>query len=89
MISLVFLTGCGGSGTTILGRLLGRHPRVTYLNDRFDLWVDALPIADIWGFSHPDEHGARVELTADDLDRPGVRDGIDLVLKPSAQAARC
>ena len=79
MNSLVFLTGCGGSGTTILGRLLGRHPRVTYLNDRFDLWVDALPIADIWGFSDRDDHGARVELTANDLDRPGVRDGIDLV----------
>ncbi len=79
MTSLVFLTGCGGSGTTILGRLRERHPRVTYLNDRFDLWVDALPIADIWGLSDRDDHAARVELTADDLDRPGVRDAIDLV----------
>ena len=79
MISLVFLTGCGGSGTTILGRLLERHPRVTYLNDRFDLWVDTLPVADIWGLSDRDDHRARVELTADDLDRSGVRDGIDLV----------
>ena len=79
MDSLVFLTGCGSSGTTILGRLLERHPRVAYLNDRFDLWVDALPVADIWGFSDRDEHLARVELTADDLDRPGVRHGIDRI----------
>lgn len=47
--ALAFITGCGRSGTTILGRLLAKHPEITYLNDRFDLWVGPLPVTDIWG----------------------------------------
>ena len=85
MRSLVFLTGCGRSGTTILGQLLQRHPDVAYLNDRFDLWIDVLPRADIWGFSQQFSQGAdrpgAIELTAHDLDEPGVRDAIEVIRK--------
>ncbi len=80
MHSLVFLTGCGRSGTTILGELLDRHPDVVYLNDQFDVWVDALPRADIWGFSKQlstgADHPRSIELTAQDLEEPGVREAI-------------
>lgn len=83
MHSLVFLTGCGRSGTTILGELLDQHPDVVYLNDRFDLWVEALPRADIWGFSKQlstgADHPRSIELTAQDLEEPGVQEAIDLI----------
>lgn len=61
--TLAFITGCGRSGTTILGRILERHPEVRYLNDRRDLWIRPFPIADIWG-RHEIE--ARVALGAAD-----------------------
>lgn len=78
MRRLVFLTGCGRSGTTILGTLLAQHPDVAYLNDRFDLWINALPQADIWDMTqgsstNPVHHGS-IALGADILDEPGVRD---------------
>lgn len=65
--ALAFVTGCGRSGTTLVGELLARHPEVRYLNDRADLWMRAFPIADVWG-RHDDARsaGARVALTADD-----------------------
>lgn len=47
----VFLTGCGRSGTTILGKVLARHPDIAVLNDRFDLWVRPFPAADAWGLT--------------------------------------
>ena len=85
MTELVFLTGCGRSGTTILGRALARHPEVTYLNDRFDLWIESLPIADIWGLSGGS--AGRIELTAGDLERPGMHDGI-MVVQERLEAQR-
>jgi hypothetical protein len=64
---MAFITGCGRSGTTILGRLIEQHPDVRYLNDRFDLWIRPFPFTDIWG-RRMDSHrvGARIALTADD-----------------------
>ena len=44
----VFIIGCGRSGTTILGETLSRHSKVTYLNERRDLWFSAYPETDIW-----------------------------------------
>lgn len=44
----VFILGCGRSGTTVFGTALGKHRRVTYLNERRDLWFDAYPQTDIW-----------------------------------------
>lgn len=44
----VFLIGCGRSGTTILGKTLGKHKSVSYLNERRDLWHKAYPNFDIW-----------------------------------------
>ena len=44
----VFLIGCGRSGTTILGKTIGKHDSITYLNERRDLWHQAYPDFDIW-----------------------------------------
>jgi hypothetical protein len=35
---VAFIVGCGRSGTTILGRLLGRHPGVSYHFEPYHLW---------------------------------------------------
>lgn len=44
----VFIIGCGRSGTTILGKLLGNHKDIKYLNERRDLWHKVYPEMDIW-----------------------------------------
>lgn len=44
----VFLIGCGRSGTTILGKTIGKHKTITYLNERLDLWHQAYPEFNIW-----------------------------------------
>jgi hypothetical protein len=43
----VFIVGCGRSGTTALGRLLGSHPNVTYLNEPRRIWA-LDPRTDVW-----------------------------------------
>lgn len=45
---IVFFTGCGRSGTTILGSILDRRPDIRYLNDNKRDWVEAIPTTDIW-----------------------------------------
>jgi hypothetical protein len=70
--SVVFITGCGRSGTTTLGNILGRHPDVAYLNDRFDLWTRVFPEADIWGRGPAAQAAtARIEMVAADA-RPEI-----------------
>jgi len=65
--AMAFITGCGRSGTTILGRILEQHPAVRYLNDRFDLWIRPFPFTDIWGRHIGSARaGARVALGAED-----------------------
>ncbi len=44
----VFIIGCGRSGTSILGRTLSRHEKVTYLHEPRRLWFAAYPETDIW-----------------------------------------
>ena len=70
--NVVFIIGCGRSGTTILGNILGRHSDVAYLNDRFDLWTQVFPEADAWGRgSTPQAAVARIEMDAADA-RPAA-----------------
>src|SRR5687768_6763980 len=62
----VFIVGCGRSGTTALGRLLGEHPNVVYLNEPRALWkLD--PRTDVWSGDVPE---ARLDL--DDV-HPTIR----------------
>jgi hypothetical protein len=59
----VFLTGCGRSGTTILGEVLGKHRTVTYLNEPRERWIAAYPRTDIWSDQAASRSGSMV-LTA-------------------------
>jgi hypothetical protein len=69
--TLAFITGCGRSGTTIIGRLLERHPSVRYLNDRFDLWIRPFPFTDAWGrHVKSAKAGARIALGERDANVP-------------------
>jgi hypothetical protein len=43
----LFVVGCGRSGTTILGNLIGIHPGVTYLNEPYHLWAAIDPALDL------------------------------------------
>ncbi len=43
----LFVVGCGRSGTTILGNLIGIHPGVTYLNEPYHLWAAIDPTLDL------------------------------------------
>lgn len=60
-----FITGCGRSGTTILGRTLSNHSDLVYLNEPRRIWVDAYPQVDVWSSKAPDRHGQLV-MTARD-----------------------
>lgn len=68
---LAFITGCGRSGTTILGTILSHHRNVRYLNDCFELWLDAFPRADIWGRLAQPAPDARVAMDERDVE-PGA-----------------
>lgn len=59
--SPVFVVGCGRSGTTLIGELLGCHPDVAYLNEPRDLWA-LDPRTDAW----KDGEG-KIVLSADDV----------------------
>lgn len=67
---IAFLTGCGRSGTTILGTVLGQRPEVCFVNDRFRLWTEPFPAADIWS-RRPEP--ARVVLGPADATAEGRR----------------
>jgi len=61
----IFIIGCGRSGTTLLGTVLSRHNRITYLNEPRDLWFGAYPQTDIWTSKACARNGKLV-LTAED-----------------------
>ena len=61
----IFVVGCGRSGTTIFGTALSKHSKITYLNERRDLWFSAYPEADIWTNQAANRKG-RMVLTSSD-----------------------
>ena len=63
----IFIIGCGRSGTTILGRVLGQNPRVLFLNEPRRIWA-LDPVADFWS-PNAAQHGWRLALSAQDVER--------------------
>ena len=61
--SPVFIIGCGRSGTTALGRTLGSHPAITYVNEPRGLWQKD-PRTNVWN-KQADSTGS-IDLYADD-----------------------
>ncbi len=49
---VVFLIGCGRSGTTILGKLFALHPQVHYLFEPYHLWAAIDPATDCINLYH-------------------------------------
>lgn len=43
---VVFVIGCGRSGTTLLGSMMGAHPEVTYLFEPYEAWAAISPVTD-------------------------------------------
>lgn len=69
---LAFLTGCGRSGTSILGTMIGANPGVRYLNDFFPIWVEPFPQCDAWGLREDTRQSENtIELTEADLTDEG------------------
>lgn len=69
---IAFLTGCGRSGTSILGTMIGASPDVRYLNDFFPIWVEPFPQCDAWGLrGGTRQRDNRIELTEADLTDAG------------------
>jgi hypothetical protein len=66
---MIFVIGCGRSGTTLLGELLGAHPSVRYLHEPNDAWAAIEPETDsLQVFSRGKHHclldASRVTSTA-------------------------
>ncbi len=68
----VFIIGCGRSGTSILGRTLSRHEKVTYLHEPRRLWFSAYPETDIWT-SKAQVRKGKLVLTEHDADEKKSR----------------
>ena len=65
LVRPVFIVGCGRSGTTALGEVLGRHPRLAYLNEPRDIWLYE-PRTDIWS-AEARARGGRLCLSRGDV----------------------
>jgi len=66
LVRPVFIVGCGRSGTTALGQVLGRHPSLAYLNEPRDIWVYE-PRTDIWS-ARATARGGRLRLSGSDVE---------------------
>lgn len=62
---MLFIIGCGRSGTTILGNTLGLHPKISYLNEPRDIWIQAYPYYDIWSLQAESRQGKLLMNEAD------------------------
>lgn len=71
---VAFVTGCGRSGTTILGTILSHHEDISYINDRFDLWIRPFGVTDIWGYrADSAKFNPRIDLGPTDAALQGER----------------
>ena len=43
---MIFIIGCGRSGTTLLGGMIGAHPQVSYLFEPYNVWAAISPVTD-------------------------------------------
>lgn len=50
-VFIVYIVGCGRSGTTIVAELLSRYYEVVVLNEPRQLWLPVLPSMDVWSVS--------------------------------------
>lgn len=70
----IFVVGCYNSGTTILSRVLGEHPRIGTLPDEGTFYTDVLPAPEDFGWTRM---WARckddVRLEPDDLSKRDIR----------------
>ena len=64
LVRPTFIIGCGRSGTTVLGELLGRHPMLAYLHEPRDIW-QIEPRTEVWN-TRAAEQGGRLVLGAAD-----------------------
>ncbi len=52
----IFIIGCGRSGTTLLGNMIGAHPEVNYLFEPYEVWAAIAPITDALQLFSRGEH---------------------------------
>lgn len=56
-LPIVFIIGCGRSGTSILGKSIGAHSEVCYLHEPKYIWQKGFPEMDVWtGNYHGPQH---------------------------------
>ncbi|HSA83014.1 MAG TPA: sulfotransferase [Geminicoccaceae bacterium] len=65
LVRPVFIVGCGRSGTTALGEVMGRHPLLAYLNEPREIWLYE-PRTDIWS-ARALARGGRLRLSGSDV----------------------
>jgi hypothetical protein len=54
---MIFIIGCGRSGTTLLGNMIGAHPEVSYLLEPYGVWTAISPAMDVTQvFSRGERH---------------------------------
>jgi Sulfotransferase family len=84
----VFIIGCGRSGTTVLGEVLGRHPLLAYLNEPRDIWLYE-PRTDVWS-AKARARGGRLRLSAGDVQpAAAARIGRAFAAEVRLQRAEC
>lgn len=68
-----FIVGCGRSGTTILGEVLGSHPHVHHLYEPYHLWAAIDPRTDVTGLFGDGATGRYFLDAADADERARIR----------------
>lgn len=60
----VFIIGSGRSGTTLLGDMFARHPKVKYIYEPYDLWAAVHPATDFLQLYKRGEHHCMLDAGA-------------------------